>query len=552
MVLRRKALGIEALTVQRTTILGGRYPTLAGKLQELTALRAQVVQKTLAGPGSEDIEVHRHILAEWARQRDRLEEELARLIPEMDIAQKLQSADHQAVARALPQEAVLVEFVRFKNYDFQAIPARNEARWKSPRYAAFVLHAGGSEDIQFIDLGEADPIDQHLALYITALDQPAPLRFGKSGGRPVTQDMHETIRTGRSLRKHLFDALAAALGDCKRLFLAPDGDLARLPFEVLPTDDGHYLIDEYQISYLSTGRDMLAFERPFSKAPAPSLVVADPDFNLRQVANPGSLPGADMAPSRWRSQDLTRNIRPFEPLPGTRIEGQKIATLFEVQPLLAEAALEAPLKASRSPRILHIATHGFFLPDQPHATGQQDIDWHTPDQSTRGRLEQYFELPGGNPLLRSGLALAGANTWIEGASLPEEAEDGLLLAEDVSGMDLLDTELVVLSACETGLGEVHIGEGVFGLRRAFAVAGARTLVMSLWRIPDTHTQELMEQFYHHLLKGQPRADALRIAQLAIKEEYPHPFYWGAFICQGDPNPLLLGGKTKSRIVREHS
>jgi CHAT domain-containing protein len=119
----------------------------------------------------------------------------------------------------------------------------------------------------------------------------------------------------------------------------------------------------------------------------------------------------------------------------------------------------------------------------------------------------------------------------------EAAEDGMLTAEDVTGMDLLDTELVVLSACDTGLGEVRRGEGVFGLRRAFQLAGARTLVMSLWKVPDEQTRELMVEFYRHLLAGAGRAEALRQAQLTMKARYADPFFWGAFICQGDPEPL---------------
>jgi CHAT domain-containing protein len=185
-----------------------------------------------------------------------------------------------------------------------------------------------------------------------------------------------------------------------------------------------------------------------------------------------------------------------------------------------------------------------------------------------------------NPMLRSGLALAGANTFLRGAAPPPEAEDGLLTAEEVAGMDLLDTELVVLSACETGLGAVHVGEGVFGLRRAFVVAGAKTLVMSLWKVPDLATAFLMDRFYDNLLThGLDRDLALSEArratrdatveqlreewlnpaaitqlaasdpgarsyleQLAAKPDdhrpFASPFYWGAFICQGDPSPLL--------------
>ena len=113
----------------------------------------------------------------------------------------------------------------------------------------------------------------------------------------------------------------------------------------------------------------------------------------------------------------------------------------------------------------------------------------------------------------------------------------MLTAEDVSGLDLLATELVVLSACETGLGEVRTGEGVFGLRRAFVLAGAKTLVMSLWKVPDAQTRELMEDFYRRILQGEGRVAALRAAQLAMKGKYPDPYYWGAFICQGEPGPL---------------
>jgi CHAT domain-containing protein len=139
--------------------------------------------------------------------------------------------------------------------------------------------------------------------------------------------------------------------------------------------------------------------------------------------------------------------------------------------------------------------------------------------------------------LRAGLALAGVNTWVREGTLPEEAEDGILTAEDVSGLNLLATELVVLSACETGLGEVKTGEGVFGLQRAFTLAGAKTLVMSLWSVDDEATRELMEDFYRRILNGEGRAAALHNAQQALRQTHPHPYYWGAFICQGNPDPL---------------
>jgi CHAT domain-containing protein len=234
--------------------------------------------------------------------------------------------------------------------------------------------------------------------------------------------------------------------------------------------------------------------------------------------------------------------------------------------LLGADALEGRLKASRSPAVLHLATHGFFLEDhvsQVLKAGDDDeiAKWAAVEYVAFGLPKEVRErmadilLPETvgrfsgreleNPLLRSGLALAGANTWLHGGSPPADAEDGLLTAENVVGLDLRGTELVVLPACETGLGEVHTGEGVFGLRRAFVVAGARTLVMSLWKVPDQQTHELMIDFYSRVLSGQGVADALRQAQLAIKQKHPDPHFWGAFICQGDPGPLALSGPERS-------
>jgi len=190
--------------------------------------------------------------------------------------------------------------------------------------------------------------------------------------------------------------------------------------------------------------------------------------------------------------------------------------------------------------ILHLATHGFFLEDQPHDPDAGIFPWVGAHETTGWPSGQLPE----NPLLRSGLVLAGYNAWWRGQPVPEEAEDGLLTAEDVSGLDLLDTELVVLSACETGLGEVHVGEGVFGLQRAFMLAGAKTLIMSLWKVPDQETQELMVNFYERLLvNGESRADALRNAQLDLrkKQATADPYFWGAFVCLGDPRPLREDG-----------
>lgn len=536
LVLRRKAIGAEALASQRDAVLGGKYPTLQPKLHELTMLRMQIAQKTLTGPGTEGLPTHTELLSEWNTQKEKLEAELARQIPEMNLEQKLRAVDRQVVALALPAGATLVEFVRFDVFDFKAIPARGEAQWKPARYLAFVMPAGEPDNLRMIDLGAAEPIDRMIATFRDAIMDEAESRgLGAKPRAPLRDDAgNEADRAGRALRAALFDPLRDALGNRQRLLLAPDGDLTRLPFEVLPTDDGRRLIDDYQISYLGAGRDVLRWGAAVSGQPSAPVVAADPDFDLG--SNGAREPDAEAGVRGRRSRDVSWSAQPFGELEGTRVEGERIAAMLGVQPWLKGAALEKRIKECRSPRILHLATHGFFLSDQA-----RNLNKDARGLGAFGSLgNQQFAAPGmENPLLRSGLALAGANWKNKGFTPPPDAEDGLLTAEDVSGLDLLATELVVLSACETGLGEIHVGEGVFGLRRAFVLAGAKTLVMSLWKVPDEATCELMEDFYRRILAYEGRAEALRQAQLALKQKYPEPYYWGAFICQGEPGPFNI-------------
>jgi CHAT domain-containing protein len=437
-----------------------------------------------------------------------------------------------------------------------------------------------------IDLGEADPIDRLIADFRGSITGVAELRDLSRG---IDQRSADAAPPGVRLRAAIFDPLADALGDCQRLFLAPDSDLNRLPFEALPTADGRYLLDAYRISYVSVGRDILRFQTRSGRQPAEPLVAADPDFDLGVGSSTPTAPAASRL-----SRDLDRSHFHFGRLPGTRAEGELVGRRLGVQPLLGESALEGRLKAGRSPHILHLATHGFFLSDQQVDLNQFGRNMEllsVADAPALGRLSG----PGmENPMLRSGLALAGVNTFLRGAALPAEAEDGLLTAEDVAGLDLLDTELVVLSACETGLGAIHVGEGVFGLRRAFIVAGAKTLVMSLWKVGDLATAFLMDRFYDNLLTrgldrdlalseaqrstrdatiGQLKAEwltpamieklaagnanALRyLQQLAQKPDdhrpFADPFFWGAFICQGDPSPLPEVNKAPGSITQPTS
>jgi CHAT domain-containing protein len=549
LVLRRKAIGAEALAAQRDAVLGGYYPDLKDRLKELFSLRRLIARTMLAGPEKMAPELYRQRLQQLEDKRDELEVSLARKIPEININQRLNTANSHAVAAALMKGSVLVEFVRFSVCNFKS--SSPDDAWQPARYVAFVMHAGESDQIHMKDLGEAHAIERLIDSYrdsiirgMSARSSEPEVQFPPSDDqqpasfRLLVRDepeisIHRERSYGTALRNIVFEPLVSLLSGCKRLFISPDGDLSRLSFEVLPAGGDNWLIDEYVVSYLTVGRDVLRFNMPGSDPSSAPIVAADPDFDL--VTDSAQVVHPDLVSGGLNSKDMMRGDRVFKRLPGTRLEGEQVSAKLHVKPLLDKMVLETKLKACQSPVILHVATHGFFLSDQ-------QLKFNAADSIVKGRdghmiSSSNHELE--NPLLRSGLALAGINTWSAGGILPAEAEDGILTAEDVSGMSLLATKLVVLSACDTGLGEIQVGEGVFGLQRAFTLAGARTLVMSLWKIPDLQTQELMLNFYDQILANAPSAEALRQAQLAMKAKHPEPLYWGAFICQGDPSPLSI-------------
>jgi CHAT domain-containing protein len=392
-------------------------------------------------------------------------------------------------------------------------------RWGASRYVAYVLRDRGEPG--WVDLGSVADIDQMVAQLRTALADP--------GRREVKQ-------LARALDEQVMQPVRPLVGESRVLILSPDGALNLIPFGALVDEAGRHLIDRYTFAYVTSGRDLLRFGTPGPRRSGP-LVIADPDFDdagTPAVAQDG---GASPAGSSRRSVDFSSMH--FLPLPGTASEGIALGKVLSGATFLTgAAATEAALKKARAPIILHVATHGFFLADQPEtpATTQRDIgvvaDAFAPASA------QWIE----NPLLRSGLALAGANPLRSGD------EDGVLTALEASGLDLWGTKLVVLSACETGIGTVQTGEGIYGLRRSLVVAGAESQVMSLWKVADEPTRDLMVSFYRKLLAGQGRAEALRQAQLEMlgSADRSHPFFWAAFIAGGDWRPidgLMQGGRS---------
>jgi CHAT domain-containing protein len=379
------------------------------------------------------------------------------------------------VQERVPQGAVLLEMVRYR-------PTGPRAAQAAERYGSFVIQAGS--DAAYVDLGEAAPIDKLAGEFRAALAAPRRAAAARDIGRRLDELLMRPVR--------------ARLGSATALYVAPEGSLNLIPLGALVDEKGSYLLERYTINYLASGRDLLHLGRA-EKPRGPPTIIADPAFDA-----------AGAAPAKGAAQSRSRDFRAlrWDRLPGTADEARTLKRMLpDAAILTGAAATETAAKKVSGPRILHIATHGFFLND---LAGE-----------------------GEDPMLRSGLVFAGVN------ALASADDDGVLTALEASSLDLRGTGLVVLSACETGLGEVKNGEGVFGLRRAFAVAGAETLLMSLWQVSDEATRDLMIAYYSRLSRGEPRGEALRQAQLAmLKDEHTrHPFYWAAFISSGEAGRL---------------
>ena len=402
--------------------------------------------------------------------------------------------------------------MQYDPFDAQATQP-NEV-WGAPRYAAYILHAQGQP--QWVDLGEAAAINEA----VTAFRQQ------------FSPDSFEIKKTARRLDQLLMEPVRQKLGSARQILLSPDSTLNLIPFAALVDKNGQFLVENYTITYLTSGRDLLRLANPTASRQSP-VIVANPTYDRPGDAK--EIASASRRAHQQRSGDITKLT--FDPLPGTAAEGNALVALLPETRLLTKTeATENALKQLQGPAILHVATHGFFLEIQPEQ--RSSIDEVTPFKS--------FQLQGGsisnqpfplvnteNPLLRSGLALAGFNPRQSGQ------EDGVLTALEAAGLDLRGTKLVVLSACETGVGEVANGEGVYGLRRAFAIAGAESQLLSLWTVSDEATKDLMVGYYKRLLEQEGRSEALRQTQLAMLrgQQYQHPYYWAAFIPSGAWTPI---------------
>jgi CHAT domain-containing protein/Tfp pilus assembly protein PilF len=522
-VLLLKGRSVEAMADTSRSIYQGLGPQDRGTFERLREVRRQLAVLSLRGAGSRTQRDHQ-LLEGLSRQAEALEAKLAKSSAALRAHTVLPSPGEiiNRIAATLPKDSAVVEFIAYKDsplLEKPLVPAPRPTR--QLRYLAVVLlpHA----EIRAIDLGPAEFIDraasnlrEALARRDAAFEAPA-----------------------HALYQMAFKPLLPLLGDIRRLFISPDGQLGLVPFAAM--HDGHqFLVNSFDFTYLTSGRDLLP--RPQELASPRSVVVlADPNFNALPRVPPSALAQApDPAVRSASAEDLLSSLRTgvveqsWVPLPGTRQEAEAIQRLIpQAQVFLGPEATRERLLRLPTPAILHLATHGFFLEDTSAPTGSRAVG----SFGALGEAPSAPRLP--DPLLRSGLVLAGDSTLSEdsSSSSPPQPGNTWVTALELAGLNLWGTELVVMSACDTGRGDVKLGQGVYGLRRAFIVAGAETVVMSLWKVNDETTRVLMEAYYRNLLAGQGRATALREAMRWVSLIYPHPHYWAPFIALGRDTPL---------------
>jgi len=457
-------------------------------------------------------------LADVVRQ---IELELAEYGEDYRQAKLTDQVPGQYVGALLPESTALIQYYWYTHSDSAGV--------ETSRMACVVVDSSGVRAVR--DLGETLPIDTLVAEFRRHVLQRAhPVTHTLTRGGPD----YDSSLTG--LYQRVWKPIDDVLADKHSVLISPDGTLSELPFSVLLNEDGRFLIEEYAIGYVSAARDLLP-ETETDSIVADLFVLGDPDFDAtpaeRQIAlkeRPDNHAAPELGPLAFRSiPPVCQGFNSLAAvrLPATQREVEHVRNawvkngLGAVNEFSGAAASEDAIKRyAPGNRMIHIATHGFYVNDICHEEQKPNEIWKR------------------NPGLHCGLLLAGANWHGEYVSTLT-LDDGILFAEEIHALNLSGTQLVVLSACETGLGDVSVGQGTYGLPRAFRMAGAQTVVCALWPVADNVTAEIMNGFYDDDPVLSPfqklRAFALdRIRTARELKRFPDPYYWAPFIAVGPP------------------
>ncbi len=524
---------------QRNAAAASGDSSLAAAVRAVDEARRRYATLLVRGPGTDSAGPAIAALDRARAVMERAERGLAGRSQAFRAEQTRRDIDLSRVLAALPADAALVAYVL-------------RGRGAGASYVAMVAGPGSSPGI--VSLGSARKIEGVIGRWRAQVTSVPPTDRGLA----ARSAERECRRAGEMVRRLVWDPVASLVKSAARVYVVPDGALCSVSFAGLPVGRNEYLVDRGPLVHLLTSeRDLVRDDR---QPPVGSglLALGGPSFDRAEVEPGPDRPGSGdsaRAPSRRGPADgegpaLTEcpdfeKVR-FAPLPGAAREAEEIASMW---PNSASAIVLTGVRAGQTEverlapgkRVVHLATHGFFLDGSRCATGagRRGIGGIAPKGGVGPPAASTVavRVPTGRPLRLSGLALAGANRRSEARS---GEDDGILTAEEVASIDLSSVEWAVLSACETGAGSIQPSEGVLGLRRAFQIAGARTVIMSLWGVEDQATLHWMKALYAaRFRRGLGTAEAVREASRSVLLERraqgrsTHPFYWAGFVASGD-------------------
>jgi CHAT domain-containing protein len=489
---------------QRQALLSRASGTTRQLAQEIAALTSQLADVRLSLPQRQAL----------VARRDGLEQELYRQLP----ALKPQIVAPDQLAKALPVGAALLEFQRYRPFDGRQQP---EQRWGPPRYLALVLNREGTP--RAVDIGAAAALDALIAKALATTEEKEEKR--EQGANPMALWQEVSAQIFPS-------ALLQLLGGSKQWIVAPDGELSRIPYTALPSpqDPKRLLADAVALRLITSGRSLVPPATPSSSAPTSRpLVLANPDYG-----------------------PATADTTPWRPLAASEKEGRWIRDLLNSTYFEQAEATTSKLTAAQAPRVLHVASHGYFAgaSSTPQPASPAPVRLEFADGLTRSA---FAGLPAAreDAMLNSAIVLAGANRYLRPGSLPAgpsssagsaDADDGYLTAKEAAQLQLAGTQLVVLSACDTAAGAQQSGEGLYGLQRALNAAGARSTLLSLWEVDDYTTFGFMQRYYELLKQGKGRMEALLAVQQIFRTNpdlgaWKDPRYWAAWQLVGEMGPI---------------
>jgi len=430
---------------------------------------------------------------------ENIEEIEERLISEnTNLRSEIKAPTFDEIRTRLPAETALIEFVKIHDFAWMEFGTGSASS-----YLAFVVSTEG--DLSLVDLGSGDELDNVIQDVRNAIQHELHECLQEEPNMTRLEHCTQKAKTALGELYHkVWEPIEGHLGCPTQIFISPDGELNTVPFSALINPQGEFLINNYSLAYVTTSQEFISKGTSIQCPEVDLFTISNPDFG--RITNP-----EDLAALPWTQEEVER-------IQSTFPKGTRICGLTNVD--ATKAGFTDFLNEQGGARILHLATHGVFKNDKSlHSDEFQPWDSYE------------------NPLMGSGLVFAGANNSLSPNSKEQRKNSAILTALEVTGLNLDGCELVVLSACHTGFGKVRNGEGVFGLRRAFALAGAKNLMMSLWVASDEDTTQQMMTFYEHLHRTTP-AESLRTAQLQsikaleVEAGFAPVSLWAPFIIQG--------------------